>query len=205
MTTTNEATAGSAPASRPAYDRPTRMLHWATVLLVSTLYGLAQTWGFLPRGTPARHLMQVTHVSLGLILTAVILARIVWRLSPASTPQDHAGLEGLAARAVHLLLYLLIAGEIALGWSFRWAQGEPLSLFGLFAIPAPWTFPASARHTLAGLHDWTANGIMIVAGLHALAALAHHYVLRDDVLRRMVGQGTPGPARKTSGLHRRTV
>ncbi len=64
--TTIQTIAPARPGAVGPYDQVTRLFHWATVLLVLALYGLAQGWGFLPRGTPTRHFMQVTHVSLGL-------------------------------------------------------------------------------------------------------------------------------------------
>ncbi len=118
----------------------------------------------------------------------MIIGRIAWRLSPRSVSRNHAGWQGVAAHTVHLLLYVLLGIEVVLGWNFRWAQGEALSFFGLFTIPAPAVYAPESRHLLAFLHYWTANAIMILAALHAVAALAHHYVLRDDVLLRMTGR-----------------
>lgn len=175
------------PSGEPAsYDRLTILLHWTTAVLVVALYGLAKIWSVLERGTALRHALQSLHVSLGLVLTAVLVTRMLWRVGPGRKLQRaNAGLPGLAATAVHYALYLMLACEVVLGWCFRWAQGEPLSLFGLFVIPSPIAFAPDREHTIAFLHDWTATAILIVAGSHALAALFHHYVLRDGVLIRM--------------------
>ena len=59
------------------YDHVAITLHWLTVLLVIIQFGLGQTWDWFPR--PTRHLMIVTHMSFGIILTVVILARVLWR------------------------------------------------------------------------------------------------------------------------------
>ena len=67
---------------RVGYDGMEMALHWTTALLVVTLYALSQIWGFLPRGTPLRLGMQEVHVSLGVLLAAVLVTRIVWRLGP---------------------------------------------------------------------------------------------------------------------------
>ena len=61
------------------YDGLAIALHWITALLVVTLFALAEIWGFLPRGTPLRHGMQSLHISLGVMLAAVFLLRLVWR------------------------------------------------------------------------------------------------------------------------------
>ena len=168
------------------YDSATRAFHWATVLLVLCLYGLAETWGFAARGSDLRHLMQNTHVSLGILLTIVLLARIVWRSTRGRTLPVRNSWDERVAKATHIALYLLLVAEALLGWNFRWAQNEPLSFFGLVTVPAPFGYGIDLRHTIGTLHDWTAQAIMILAGVHAAAALFHHYVLRDAVFGRMV-------------------
>jgi cytochrome b561 len=76
--------------------------------------------------------------------------------------------------------------QVALGFLLRWAQGEPLTFFGLLSMPTLVTLDHGFARTLGGLHDNVAWAIIIIAGLHAGAALLHHYVLRDDVLLRMM-------------------
>jgi cytochrome b561 len=165
-------------------------LHWTTAALVIALYGLAQVWGFLQRGSAPRHTIQGLHVSLGLCLTLVLVLRIVWRLTAGrKLPAAASGPMELAAKAAHYGLYLLLAAEATLGWTFRWASKDPLALFGLFSIPSPADFTAAQRHSIAFLHDWIATIIIVLAALHALAALFHHFALRDGVLRRMLPGG----------------
>ncbi len=177
------------PAGRS--DRATILLHWLTAALVILLFALAEIWGFLPRGTPLRKGAQSLHISCGLLLTVVLIARLLWRgtqgrrLPPAAT-----GLQHLAAKAAHHALYLLLAAQVALGFLFRWAQGEPFQFFGLFDVPAALAPDHDLAQTIGGLHDTVAWTIIVLAGLHAVAALVHHYALRDGVLRRMLpGRG----------------
>ncbi|MGV2862172.1 cytochrome b [Achromobacter sp. AGC39] len=169
------------------YDRTSIALHWLTALLVVGLFALAEIWSFLPRGTPTRRLLQSLHLSFGLLFTAVFVLRVVWRstggrrLAPAAT-----GLMGLASTGVHGLLYLLMAAQIVLGFLFRWAQGEPFAFFGLFDVPRWIAIDRDQRHFIGGLHDTVAWTIIVLALVHALAALVHHYALHDGVLRRML-------------------
>jgi Prokaryotic cytochrome b561 len=76
-----------------------------------------------------------------------------------------------------------------------WSQHEPLSLFGLFAIPAPYAFSRSQSVLIGGLHYWAATAIVVLAGGHAFAALFHHFVRRDGVLRRMLPERGRRPLR----------
>lgn len=190
-----EATRVAAGDDRARYDGASMALHWATALLVVTLYGLAQTWDFFPRGSPGRHAMQALHVGLGLLLTAVLAARILWRLGPGRKLHPaSAGFVELAAKVAHYGLYALLGAEAVLGWCFRWSQKELLGVPGLFAIPSPYAFTEGQRHWLGFLHEQTANVIIAVACLHAAAALYHHFALRDDVLSRML----PGREARTA-------
>ncbi|MGF6231232.1 cytochrome b561 [Inquilinus ginsengisoli] len=191
--TIQQAAVTAAPTDQSAgrYDRVTILLHWLTAALVILMFALAEIWGFLPRGTALRKGAQSLHISCGLLLTVVLIARLAWRgtqgrrLPPANT-----GLLHLAAKAAHLALYALLAAQVTLGFLFRWAQGEPFQFFGLFDVPAALAPDHDLAQTIGGLHDTVAWTIIVLAGLHAAAALVHHYALRDGVLRRMLpGRG----------------
>jgi cytochrome b561 len=168
------------------HDTVTMALHWATALLVVTLFALAEIWGFLPHGTPLRRGMQAVHISLGMLLAAVFLFRLVWRsvlarrLPPAVT-----GLQHVAATAMHTALYVLLAAQVVLGFLYCWAE-RPASFFGLFAIPSPLVISHAANGWIGMLHEDNAWVIICLAGAHAVVALLHHHVLRDGVLRRML-------------------
>jgi cytochrome b561 len=171
---------------RLRYDRLAIALHWLTALLVIALFVSAETWGFLPKGMALRKGLQSLHISMGITLAAVIGARILWRLARRYTlPSDLPRWQETASSLVHLALYLLLATQIALGFLFRWAQAEPFLFFGLFPIPQVAIDPDLA-HTFGELHNYVAWTIICLAGVHALAALAHYYVLKDKVLRRMM-------------------
>jgi cytochrome b561 len=168
------------------YDGVAIFLHWATALLVIVQFAMANLWDSFDK--PTRQGLESIHVSLGVLLSAVVLARIVWRLIPGhQRPAVVSGWVQLASKAVHYLLYLLLVAQAALGFGWRWAQGHPVEFFGLFGIPGPYGEQGRpTRHIFHDLHVNVAWAIVIIAGLHALAALYHHYFLRDRVLKRML-------------------
>jgi len=184
-TAVNTATRIAAGDDRTHYDAFAITLHWATVVLVLTQFVLGQTWGWFDKST--RHTMIVTHMSLGVILTAVIVIRIGWRLIPGhQMPPAVAGWVEMASKAVHYLLYTLLAVEAALGFVLRWSGGEAMSFFGL-PIPPPFEPTSKPAHRLIGdIHNWNGWAIIILAAGHAGAALYHHYALHDRVLSRML-------------------
>jgi cytochrome b561 len=172
---------------RTRYDPVAIGLHWATALMVVCQFALAEIWGLVPR--PTRQLMISSHTSIGLLLTLVIIARIAWRVTPGHQVRAvTAGWVEAASKGVHYLLYGLLAAEAGFGFLYRWSQGQSMNFFGLVIAPPFDKFSRPVHNLIAGAHDWIAWIIIVLAAGHAGAALFHHYVLRDDVLRRMLPQ-----------------
>ena len=173
------------------YDGLTIALHWATAALVFLQFGLAETWGFFPKAD--RDLLIIGHLSFGLVLAAVIVLRIFWRLTfGGKSFETREDLIGSIARMMHRALYVLIVAEVALGFLTRWTDNQPLSFFGLL-IPSPLgTFSKAAGGFVDDIHDVNAWLIMILVGGHTLAALGHNYLLKDGVLRRMLPSTNEG-------------
>jgi len=177
---------GIEPGMPVRYDSTTIALHWLTVVLVVVLFALAETWGFLPRGTPLRKQFQSLHISLGIVLALVIAARLAWRAtSGRRLPAAASGVQGWAAKAMDYALYLLLVVQIVLGFVLRWAQAEAFQFFGLFSLQFATVRQATLDHTIGSLHDTVAWTIIVLASLHAAMALIHHYILKDGLLKRM--------------------
>jgi cytochrome b561 len=176
--TVAKATSVAASYDRTRYDDFAITLHWLTAALVLAQFVLSQTWGFFDK--PTRHLLIVTHMSFGILLTVVIVTRLVWRLVPGHqvSPADVGWLE-IASKVAHYLLYVLLAAEAVLGFVLRWSGNEAMSFFGLL-IPPP--FAPFSREA----HEWIGWTIVLLALAHAAAALFHQYVLRDSLLDRML-------------------
>ena len=167
------------------YDGMSIALHWVTAALVLVQFALAETWHYFPR--PVHHVMIMLHMSFGLLLAGAILLRLVWRWRFGRVlPLAGQGLLDLAAKALHRLLYGLVLAEIMLGFATRWTDNQPLSFFGLLIASPFGTFAKATGHLVDRIHDLTAWAIIGLAAIHALAALGHHYLLKDGVLRRML-------------------
>jgi cytochrome b561 len=170
------------------YDGVAIALHWFTALLVFANFALAQTWDWFAK--PTKGLMEQAHMSFGVLLTAAILARLVWRWLPGHQVSSlEASWVKLASKGMHYLLYLLLIAEAALGFAFRWGAGRPMAFFGTEIPPMIGEMARPLRRELREYHEWIGWGIIGLALLHALAALYHHYVLKDRVLTRMLSSG----------------
>ena len=174
--------ATAAPA--PCYDGTSILLHWLIAGLVVVLWTLGQCIDFFPRGAPRIDARSV-HIILGATLGVVLLARVLWRASAGRRlPMAAATWLGVTARAVHYGLYALLGVTVVLGIFNAWQRGDVL--FNVYKIPQLVPGDRALRGVLGELHGDCADVVLIVAGLHAAAALVHHYLLRDGVLRRML-------------------
>lgn len=167
------------------YDNVAIGLHWMTAFLVIANFALAQTWDWF--GKPVKGLMEDTHMSFGVVLTAVIVVRLIWRWLPGHQVSSiEAGWMRIASKTTHYLLYLLLVAEAGLGFAFRWGAGRPMEFFGLGIPPLIGEMARPLRRQLREFHEWIGWTIIIIAAIHAAAALYHHYVLKDRVLKRML-------------------
>jgi cytochrome b561 len=166
------------------YDSATIVLHWMTATLVGLLWLIGQTIDYAPSG-PLRVDYRSLHILLGVTLVIVFTIRATWRLTRGrSLPGVGGPLMEWAARLVHWALYALVLTTLVLGLANAWVRGD--TIFNLFAIPSFAPGDKALRGLIGDWHALAANSTVILAGLHAAAALFHHYVLRDGVLRRML-------------------
>lgn len=179
----------NASPARERYDRLTIAFHWLTALLAIVLFGTAFAWNYLPREWHLRSLEGV-HVSLGIALAVVLVGRLLWRAF-AGRKLAAAGnaITAPLSRLVHWLLYGLLAVQVGLGFGLRWLQGEDFTFFGLFSVPSLLASNRTLAHQLEDLHNLAGWALIAVAMAHAVAALIHRYVFKDDVLRRMLPVG----------------
>ncbi len=173
--------------SRFAYGSVSRAFHWLTVVLVLAAY-------ILSRGGPEQRVyaassdfIRQTHESLGMLVFALVLLRLMWRLVDP-TPEDPPmpAWMSAAASAVHGLLYALLIAIPLTAIAGAWLEGHPVNLFMLGDIGPAMPLAHAFGAWLAELHTWLGNAILWVAGLHAAAALYHHFILRDEVLVGML-------------------
>ncbi len=173
------------PVSETAdrYDRRTMWLHWATALLVASQWVIAQIIDDFEGA--ARVDARSVHITLGLILIAVLATRIVWRATQGRRlPAADRGALHAVAKGTHWAMYLLLIAAVTLGVANVWVRGD--SIYNLFRIPAFDPGNKPLRTQVEDLHGLAANSILILAGIHASAALVHRYVWRDGVLARML-------------------
>ena len=168
------------------YDPTTIRLHWISAGLVIALWCLGQTIDWFGQGMP-RIAARGTHIMLGVVLGLTLCYRLWWRTSAGRRlPPAGSGLAQRLSTFVHYLLYVALVVVVVLGLANTRVRGD--NIFNLFSIPAFDPGNKALRQQIGELHNLAANVLLIVAGLHAAAALIHHFFLKDAVLRRMLSR-----------------
>lgn len=174
------------------YGNAAQVFHWLTLILVIAAYAASP-------GGPERRVFSATmdfsrrlHETLGMAVFFLVLLRLLWRAVDRSPelPAPRLRVERLA-RPMHLLLYVLLLTIPFTAVTGSWLEGHPLTLLWMAPV-APYL---AQSHTLGAtmltLHTFLGNAILWAAGLHAAAAVFHHFWLRDDVLVAMLPEILP--------------
>lgn len=170
------------------YDAVAIAFHWLMFVLVAVAYAAIELRGFTDKGTAARMVAMEVHKWSGALVLALIVPRLLWRaVRGAPAPEAYPRLGRLAGAAVHGLLYLFLLAQPIVGVLMMNAGGRELMVPGTGIGLPPLIAPdAPLKDVLGDIHETIGKAFYLVIGLHAMAALFHHYMLSDNTLRRML-------------------
>jgi cytochrome b561 len=176
----------SSSNSPTRYSGAAQALHWATavLVLVAFIYGPGGSESHVY--SSAKDFDRRLHETLGLAVLVLSAVRLFWRaLDRHPDPPEVPRWMGLTSKAVQGLLYLLLFVVPITAIAGAWLEGHAVTWLG--GSIGPWLAESHDLGTkIATLHGWLGDVILWTAGLHAAAALFHHFVLRDGVLRSML-------------------
>lgn len=169
------------------YGLVSQLLHWLVAALILVQY----TWAWRigqAEGLRARFELVVQHKTLGMVILALALLRLGWRAlnPPPPLPDTISPRERAAARLTHGLLYALLFALPLSGWLYSSAAGLGDYWWGPVQLPGLLQSDEALEAVLGRVHRILGIGLALLAGLHVLAALRHHVLLGDDILRRML-------------------
>jgi len=164
-----------------------KLLHWLMALLLFGQLAL----GILAFGwplSPTKINLFIWHKSLGLLLLVLVILRLVWRWSNPvpGLPSTIPGWQRRASRISHLLLYVCLIVLPLSGWIINSASNIPFRVFWLFKLPAITEPDKALAQLMKVAHNGLAAAFMLLLVIHISAALHHHFVRHDRVLRRML-------------------
>lgn len=167
-------------------------LHWVMLLLIASVYACIELRGYFPKGSDLRQALKTWHFMLGLsvfLLAALRLAVSLASAAPRIKPEPPRWQQH-SARLMHVALYGLMIGMPLLGWLVLSAQGKVIPFFG-FQWPQLVGESRSIADWAKELHEAFGTVGYVLIGVHAAAALFHHYLVRDNTLRRMLPSRHP--------------
>jgi len=163
-------------------------LHWVMAIAIVALFWLGLWMRGLDYYSPWYHRAPEIHKGIGILLLIALLMRIVWRFVSRPPAIEGSRTTQLAATFGHLALYALMLGVMVAGYFISTAEGQPINVFGWFNVPATVSGLRDQADWAGAIHLWLAWTLIILSGLHVLAALKHHFIDRDATLLRMFGR-----------------
>lgn len=168
------------------YGSLAKTLHWLIAIALLTLIylGLEQA-GMEPGDEKTR--IRFIHGSIATLTLALMTVRIVWRFMN-EVPQSPDGMpawQRVISSIVHWGLYFTVFGQLIVGAFMNGTAGRGLPFFGLFSIPVPVAKDRDAHEWWEEVHEFAWQPIAVLLTIHVLAALYNHFIVKNDVLRRM--------------------
>ena len=169
------------------YGVVAKFIHWLMALLIIGMLALGLYMSDLPISELKLRLYGI-HKEFGILILMLVMFRIVWRIGNIVPllPNTIPVWQKFAAHAVHWMLYGFMFAMPITGWLMTSAAGLPPSFFGLFTLPSLIAPNAALFKLFIDIHSWLAYGLIATFCAHVGAALQHHFIEKDDVLRRML-------------------
>lgn len=169
-------------------------LHWVIAIGVIAEFVMGLYMTGLNYYHPRSQFWPHVHESVGILLAMAIFLRIVWSMiSTRPAPGSGVGrLEFISSRVVQVTMQVLIVGIVVFGYLLSTAEGAGIAVFDWFTVPALFEAVVDTQEDIClFLHYWLAWSVIGLASLHALGALKHHLIDRDNTLRNMLGMDAP--------------
>lgn len=181
----------SARNSEDKYGWVAITLHWLMAPAVVGMFALGWWMRQLSYYDPWYRQGPELHKGIGILLLGLLLFRFAWKLfNPRPVPEPATPRWQLfAARLGHSAIYLLLLAIMTSGYLISTADGRAIDVFGWFSVPATIQDIANQEDIAGEVHEILAWSLMALVAMHALAALKHHLIDRDNTLRKMLGTG----------------
>jgi cytochrome b561 len=161
-------------------------LHWLMLILLASVYAAIELRGIFERGTEARDLMKTVHYLLGLSVFTLVWLRLLARLvTPTPERETYGAFQQWASKLMVIALYTLMIAMPMLGWALVSAEGHVISIFSL-RLPQLLDENKELASQIKDIHETVGTAGYFLIAIHAAAGLFHHFVKKDETLRRML-------------------
>ena len=168
------------------YSKPSIIIHWLIAILILCTYLFIENRGIFPKGSEERDFMKLMHFNLGLTIFFLVWIRILFRLifKSAKASSEISKYHNFFAKCIQFLLYGLMVFLPLAGWSMLNAYGADVSVWGI-SLPTLISPDESTAGLIKEWHERVALFGYWLIGLHTAGALFNHYVLKNNILKRM--------------------
>jgi cytochrome b561 len=174
--------------SKSQYHPASIFFHWLVALLVVAAFIVIELKGQFPKGSEPRELCKSIHGVIGQLIFIAMAIRLMIRITYGAPQPTHSKPIFVSlAKVMHWLLYALLLISPVFGILYFQYGGKEIQFFGL-VWPQLLTPNPEMKKVAEGIHEFLGNSLYFLIGIHALAGLWQHYVLKDDTLRRMLNK-----------------
>ncbi|MCP5411075.1 MAG: cytochrome b [Alphaproteobacteria bacterium] len=168
------------------YGPTAKFFHWLVVALLVAQYTIGSIMPHIGRNTQDAGWVH-WHLLVGALILLAIVLRFAWRIkSPVPEPAADTNWERMLATFTHWMLYLLVFVITVLGWAAANSRGWEVKLFGLVPLPALCPKGSAWGHEAGDIHNVLIYVLLGFIALHLAGALKHHFIDRNDILKRML-------------------
>lgn len=168
------------------YNVIAKLLHWLSAIAIISLFALGLWMVDLDYYSEWYQTAPYIHKSVGLILFFVTAFRLVWKKTTTTPEIEGAMWEQLGAHVAHSLIYLLLISIMISGYLISTADGSSITIFDWVSIPGLGSFIDNQADLAGEVHYYLAITLIVLAVLHAAAALKHHFINKDNTLKKML-------------------
>lgn len=172
---------------KTTYDGLSIAIHWISALTVIGLFAVGLWMVDLNYYSQWYKPVPHWHKSAGICLALLTLFRLAWKHINKPPAIDGARWEVMAAKVAHGVIYLLLFGLFISGYLISTADGRSIEVFNWFSVPGMGELFEQQADIAGEVHFYIAVTLIGLVSLHALAALKHHFINKDNTLKKMLG------------------
>ena len=170
------------------YNLTARIIHWISALVIIAMFILGLWMMELTYYSEWYKIAPFWHKSVGILLAGLTIFRFVWKVISPVPKVEGKPYEIMAAKAAHLLMYVLLFVLFASGYLISTSDGRGIDVFGWFLIPGAGELFPDQSDIAGQIHYYVALALIGLAVIHVVAALKHHFIDRDNTLKKMTGK-----------------
>jgi len=169
------------------YNVLARAIHWVSALVVIGMFAVGLWMVDLSYYSEWYRTAPHWHKSIGILLALLTLFRFVWKCVTASPKVEGASYEVLGAKLAHAIMYIILIALPISGYLISTEDGRGIDVFEWFTVPALGALFEGQADIAGQIHFYAAWALILIAAVHAIAALKHHFINKDNTLRKMIG------------------